>query len=191
MGLLSKGGVIELPLSECFWRRTGGEISESWPLVDKQAFVPATPRWPDGLIVLGRPARLVAAADLQPAALKGEDVLVVQTKAGKASIELAGRALVALFLARHRLRGYPPRSLETIAFATSPLPAPANLVACEPIRFKYVSAGECPDLPFKGSRSEPSRATKYVKPVSSKRRSDWGGRGAVVRDVPIVLMTHP
>ena len=114
---------LETPLTRWYWRQTGGLLIEEFPLVAKGP--DNSPRWADGLIVLGEPNGINAQKDFD---IEGRDVIVVQTKARRLGMNLMGQCLFSLSLVK-QLR---PKTALSVALCTQDDPILRPLLEIHP-----------------------------------------------------------
>ena len=100
----------ETPLTRRFWRETGGTLIEEFPAVRRSKTNSA--RWLDGLIVLGVKKRIARPGE--KIQIAGQDVIVVQTKASRISMPLAGQALFSAKL----MKRFKPASVQSVAICS-------------------------------------------------------------------------
>ena len=100
----------ETPLTRWYWNQVGGLLIEEFPLVRAKPGV--SPRYLDGLIVLGEEKRLSESRDFP---IEGRDVIAVQTKASRLGMYLMGQCLFSLELVK-RLN---PRTVTSVALCTA------------------------------------------------------------------------
>ena len=65
----------------------------------------------DGVIILGGPSRILGRAEHSAVDLRGKDIVVVQTKAGRLGMYLLGQALFS----RELMRAFAPRTIVSVA----------------------------------------------------------------------------
>ena len=65
----------------------------------------------DGVIVLGGPSRILDRSEHSMVDLRGKDIVVVQTKAGRLGMYLLGQALFS----RELMRAFAPRTVMSVA----------------------------------------------------------------------------
>ncbi|MDD3534375.1 MAG: hypothetical protein PHR27_10180 [Candidatus Cloacimonetes bacterium] len=100
---------LETPLTRRFWQETGGTLIEEFPAVRRSKTNGA--RLLDGLIVLGGKKRIARPDEIE---IAGQDVIVVQTKASRLSMPLAGQALLSAKL----MERFEPASVQSVAVCT-------------------------------------------------------------------------
>ena len=116
---------LETPLTRKYWKKIGGTLIEEFPVV-KYSKTEA-PRWIDGIIIRGGERRIAKRTETD--LVKGKDVIVVQTKAGRLGMYLMGQTVFSLELMK---RFKPkPRSVKAVALCTE------NDSALEPLLKKY------------------------------------------------------
>ena len=100
----------ETPLTRWYWHQVGGLLIEEFPLV--KGSKGASPRFLDGLIVLGEEAAISESRDFR---IEGRDVVAIQTKASRLGMYLMGQCVFSLELVK-RLN---PRSVRSVALCTA------------------------------------------------------------------------
>lgn len=100
---------LETPLTRRYWRSVGGTLMEEFRAVRGSAVQGR--RDLDGVIVLGEPNRVLDRADHSKLDLRGKDIVVVQTKAGRLGMYLLGQALFS----RELMRAFQPRTVMSVA----------------------------------------------------------------------------
>ena len=100
----------ETPLTHRYWKRKGGTLLEEYCVVRSRPGV--SPRWVDGIIILGGEHRIGSKKEHESLDLNGQDLIVVQTKTGRLGMYLLGQALFSRELVREHCR---PRSVRTVA----------------------------------------------------------------------------
>ncbi len=100
---------LETPLTRRFWQETGGTLIEEFPAVRKGKT--NARRLLDGLIVLGGEKRIACPDEIE---IAGQDVIVVQTKASRLGMYLAGQALFSAKL----MERFEPASVQSVAIST-------------------------------------------------------------------------
>jgi len=98
----------ERPLTRRYWQRMGGTLLEEYLVVRPRPGV--SPRWVDGIIILGGDHRIASHAEHAHVSLDGHDLIAVQTKTGRLGMYLLGQALFSRELIRECSR---PRSVRT------------------------------------------------------------------------------
>ena len=100
----------ETPLTRWYWQQVGGLLIEEFPLV--KGSKGTSPRFLDGLIVLGEKA---AISEVRDFSIAGRDVIAIQTKASRLGMYLMGQCVFSLELVK-RLN---PRSVRSVALCTA------------------------------------------------------------------------
>jgi len=100
----------ETPLTRWYWQQVGGLLIEEFPLV--KGSKGTSPRFLDGLIVLGEKAAISEVGDFS---IAGRDVIAIQTKASRLGMYLMGQCVFSLELVK-RLN---PRSVRSVALCTA------------------------------------------------------------------------
>ena len=100
---------LETPLTRRFWRSVGGTLMEEFHAVKRSAA--QQQRFLDGVIVLGEPNRILEKTEHSKMDLRGKDIVVVQTKAGRLGMYLLGQALFS----RELMRAFAPRTIMSVA----------------------------------------------------------------------------
>jgi len=96
----------ETPMILTFWNSTGGTLITEYPAVQKSDS--CGPRRLDAVIIPAGDHRRVSWKDVS---LEGEDVIVVQAKAGRLGMYLMGQAVFSAELVKR----YHPRSIRSVA----------------------------------------------------------------------------
>lgn len=99
----------ETPLTRWYWQQVGGLLIEEYPIL--KAGLGVSPRYLDGLIVLGEESRISEVRDFR---VEGRDVIVVQTKASRLGMYLMGQCLFS----RDLVMRLNPKSVTSIALCT-------------------------------------------------------------------------
>lgn len=99
----------ETPLTRWYWQQVGGLLVEEFPLV--KGSKGASPRFLDGLIVLGEETEISKVRDFP---IEGRDVVAIQTKASRLGMYLMGQCVFSLELVK-RLN---PLSVRSVALCT-------------------------------------------------------------------------
>lgn len=100
----------ETPLTRWYWQQVGGLLIEEYPIV--KAGPGVSPRYLDGLIVLGEESRI---SDVRDFSIEGRDVIAIQTKASRLGMYLMGQCLFS----RDLIMRLNPQSLKSIALCTA------------------------------------------------------------------------
>ena len=100
---------LETPLTRRYWRSVGGTLMEEFRAV--RASATQGRRDLDGVIILGGPSRILDRAEHSTVDLRGKDIVVVQTKAGRLGMYLLGQALFSGEL----MRAFAPRTIVSVA----------------------------------------------------------------------------
>jgi hypothetical protein len=100
----------ETPITRWYWQQIGGLLIEEFPLVKAKPGV--SPRFLDGLIVLGEENRVSSERDFS---IAGKDVVAVQTKASRLGMYLMGQCLFSLEL----VKLLNPRTVTSVALCTA------------------------------------------------------------------------
>ena len=103
--------MLEPILTRAFWCGVGGTLIREFVLVSRSAT--AEVRRADAVILINGDRREANWRERMP--LKGEDIIVVQTKTGKLNMGLMGQALFSADL----LRAFNPRSIRSVALCTA------------------------------------------------------------------------
>ena len=96
----------ETPMTRWYWQQVGGTLIEEFCVV--RGAQGCGVRLLDGVIVTGGPFRISRQSEIS---LEGQDLVVVQTKAGRLGMYLMGQA----FFSAQLLRPFKPRSVESVA----------------------------------------------------------------------------
>lgn len=100
---------LETPLTRRYWESVGGTLMEEFRAVRRSAV--QEQRFLDAVIVLGGPKRILDRAEHSEMDLRGKDIVVVQTKAGRLGMYLLGQALFS----RELMRAFAPRTVMSVA----------------------------------------------------------------------------
>ena len=100
---------LETPLTRRYWRSVGGTLMEEFRAVRASALQGR--RDLDGVIVLGEPSRILDRSEHSKMDLRGKDIVVVQTKAGRLGMYLLGQALFS----RELMTAFHPRTVVSVA----------------------------------------------------------------------------
>lgn len=96
----------ETPLTRRFWEERRGTLIEEFCAVRRADG--RGPRMLDGVLVLGAPHRIARASDVE---IANQDIIVIQTKAGRLGMYLLGQALFS----RELMLPFLPKSIKTVA----------------------------------------------------------------------------
>ncbi len=99
----------ETPLTRAYWKKVGGTLIEEFLAVPRG--MGHGPRLIDAVILPNQPRRM---AHLRDVRLEGEEVIVVQTKAGRLGMNLMGQA----FFSRELIKKFNPSSVRAVALCT-------------------------------------------------------------------------
>lgn len=100
----------ETPLTRRYWKSVGGTLVEEFLAVSRAAGVGQ--RLLDAIILPAGPHRLARSSEVE---LKGQDVIVVQTKASRLGMYLMGQALFSAEL----IRKFQPASVKSVIVCTA------------------------------------------------------------------------
>jgi hypothetical protein len=100
----------ETPLIEWYWNEVGGTLCEEYRVVSRSRTCAA--RWVDAIILPNRPKARIRGSQV---ALTGEDVIVVQAKASRLGMYLAGQAILSARL----VASLGARSVRSVALCTA------------------------------------------------------------------------
>jgi hypothetical protein len=99
----------ETPLTRRYWKSVGGTLIEEFAAVPRGP--DHGPRTLDGVIIKGGSKRIARKSEVD---LKGKDIIVVQTKASRLGMNLAGQTLFS----RELMKKYKPRTIRSVAVCT-------------------------------------------------------------------------
>ena len=99
---------LETPLTRRYWESVGGTLMEEFRAVRRSSA--QEQRFLDGVIVLGGPKCILDRAEHEQD-LRGKNIIVVQTKAGRLGMYLLGQALFS----RELMRAFQPRTVMAVA----------------------------------------------------------------------------
>ena len=100
----------QTPLTRKYWKSVGGTLIEEYSAV--QGEKGAAPRYIDAVIIRrGRKRILRGGSPI----VKGKEIIVVQTEAGRLGMYLLGQALFS----RELMKRFKPKSIKTVALCES------------------------------------------------------------------------
>ena len=99
----------ETPLTRWYWEQVGGLLIEEFQIV--RGTKNSSPRYVDGLIVLGEPPAISASRHVD---IRDRDVIVIQTKAQRLGMYLMGQTLFS----KQLVEKLGPRSVRSVALCT-------------------------------------------------------------------------
>ena len=99
----------ENPLTRKYWDEVGGTLVEEFPAVLRGSS--NAQRLIDGVIILGEPKRIARPSEV---AIKGKDIIVLQTKANRLGMNLIGQAI----LSKKLMERIEPKSIRSIAICS-------------------------------------------------------------------------
>ena len=97
----------ETPMIELYWRQIGGTLVEEYYAVPRSPS--HGPRWIDAIILPRGPREKRPSSGVS---LAGQEVIVVQAKAGRLGMDLMGQALFSMELIKEKLN---PSSVRSVA----------------------------------------------------------------------------
>lgn len=100
----------ETPMTHRYWKQVGGTLLEEYCIVRPGPDI--SPRWIDGVIIVGGDHRIAPRREHSSIGLDGRDLIVVQTKASRLGMPLLGQALFSRELVKEH---FAPRSVDTVA----------------------------------------------------------------------------
>ena len=99
----------ETPLTRWYWEQVGGLLIEEFQITPSTKN--SSPRYVDGLIVLGEPPAISASRHVD---IRDRDVIVIQTKAQRLGMYLMGQTLFS----KQLVEKLGPRSVRSVALCT-------------------------------------------------------------------------
>jgi hypothetical protein len=103
MTLMSK---LETPMTRWHWQQVGGTLTEEFCAVSGSRSCGT--RLLDGVLIKGGELRIARQTEVK---LKGQDIVVIQTKAGRLGMYVMGQA----FFSAQLMQRFAPRSVESVA----------------------------------------------------------------------------
>jgi hypothetical protein len=97
---------LETPMTRWYWQQVGGTLIEEFCAVPRTSTCGA--RLLDGVIIKGGEFRIAPRSEVS---VEGQDIVVVQTKAGRLGMYLMGQA----FFSAQLMMRFRPRSVESVA----------------------------------------------------------------------------
>src|SRR5215210_7669420 len=97
---------LETPLTRAYWEKVGGTLIQEFYAV--QSSPTCGKRIIDGVIIRGGEPRIAHAREVS---LEGQDIIVVQTKAGRLGMYLMGQA----FFSAELMKRFKPKSILSVA----------------------------------------------------------------------------
>ena len=99
----------ETPLTRWYWKQVGGLLIEEFQIVEGTGA--SSPRYADGLIVLGEPPAISTTRHVD---IADRDVIVIQTKVSRLGMSLMGQVLFS----KQLVEKMGPRSVRSVALCT-------------------------------------------------------------------------
>ena len=105
----------ETPLTRRYWKEIGGTLIEEFEAVPLRRNPYQARRNIDGVVVLGGPHEIRKANEIE---IRGQDIVVIQTKAGKNGYTLGMYLLGQALFSRHLMERFGPKSTRSVAICT-------------------------------------------------------------------------
>jgi hypothetical protein len=100
----------ETPMIRCYWQQVGGTLVEEFPAIRRTST--CARRLLDAVILPNHETRI---AHWREVSLEGEDIIVVQAKAGRLGMYLMGQTFFSAELVKH----FRPASVRSVALCAS------------------------------------------------------------------------
>lgn len=105
----------ETPLTRRYWKEIGGTLIEEFEAVPLRCSPYQARRNIDGVVVLGGPQEIRKADEVE---IRDQDIVVIQTKAGKNGYTLGMYLLGQALFSRHLMEEFRPKSIRSVAICT-------------------------------------------------------------------------
>ena len=105
----------ETPLTRRYWKEIGGTLIEEFEAVPLRRNPYQGRRNIDGVVILGGPHAIRKADEVE---IRDQDIVVIQTKAGKNGYTLGMYLLGQTLFSRHLMERFGPKSIRSAAICT-------------------------------------------------------------------------